>query len=139
MDLDKIEQQLIRDEGLRLKPYKDSVGKLTIGIGRNLDDNGIRETEARFMLRNDVNQTINECRTLSFFQHLNEPRQAVLINLVFNIGLARVRGFKKMLAALEHLDYTAAAIEMMDSLWAKQVGPRAVRLKEQMIKGEWVQ
>lgn len=138
MDLDKIEQQLIRDEGLRLKLYKDSLGIASIGVGRNLDHNGIRESEARLMLRNDVNAAINDCRSLSCFSRLNEPRQAVLVNLMFNIGLARLRGFKKMLAALDDMDYATASAEMLDSLWAKQVGPRALRLSEQMKKGEWV-
>lgn len=138
MDLDRIEQQLIRDEGLKLKLYKDSLGIYSIGVGRNLEANGVRESEARVMLRNDVNEAINDCRSLSCFNRLNEPRQAVLVNMRFNIGLTRLRGFKKMLAALDDLDYSMAAAEMMDSQWAKQVGPRALRLKEQMIRGEWV-
>lgn len=137
MDLDMIERQLVRDEGLKLTPYYDSVGKLTIGVGRNLADNGIRENEAMFMLRQDVRQAIEECQTFPFFMKLNEPRQAVMVNLMFNIGMTRLLSFKKMLAALSKLDYNEAAAEMLNSLWAKQVGPRALRLSEQMLSGEW--
>jgi len=138
MDIDRIERQLIRDEGMRLKPYKDSVGKLTIGVGRNIDDNGIRESEAMNMLRNDVNECIQDCFKLGFFKKLNEPRQAVIVNMRFNLGLTRLLSFKKMLAALDRQDFPEAAKEMGDSLWSKQVGVRALRLQEQLLKGEWV-
>lgn len=138
-DLEAIERQLIRDEGLRLKPYKDTVGKLTIGVGHNLDDNGIRESEARFILRNDVLEAISQCRTIPCFSKLNEPRQAVLANLCFNIGINRLYGFKKMLAALEDMDYNTAAHELQDSLWYKQVGIRAIRLTQQLKSGVWVE
>ena len=137
MDYDKVEKQLIRDEGVRLKPYRDTVGKLTIGIGRNLDDNGIRENEALFMLRQDVLQAVSEVQTLPCFKKINEARQGVMVNLCFNMGISRLLGFKKMLAALDDLDYVTAAAEMMDSKWAKQVGVRAVRLSEQLKSGEW--
>lgn len=138
LDIDQIERQLVRDEGMRLKPYKDSVGKLTIGVGRNLDDNGISDAEAQHLLRNDVNQAMRECMGIPCFSHLNAPRQAVLVNMCFNIGLSRLMGFKKMLAALDAKNYQEAGVQMMDSKWAKQVGIRAVRLYEQMLKGEWV-
>lgn len=139
MDIDRIERQLIRDEGLRLKPYYDTVGKLTIGVGRNIADNGITEEEARHLLRNDVNQSIRECQTIPCFNKLSEPRQAVLVNMAYNLGISGLKRFEKMLGALESNDYQKAGVEMMDSKWARQVGVRAVRLYEQMLKGEWVE
>lgn len=137
MDIDRIEQQLIRDEGMRLTVYNDHLGNPTIGVGRLLS-NGIRESEAMNMLRNDVNECIQDCFKLGFFKKLNEPRQAVIVNMRFNLGLTRLLTFKKMLAALDRQDFSEAAKEMGDSLWSKQVGVRAIRLQEQLLKGEWV-
>lgn len=136
--LESIERQLVRDEGMRLKPYLDSVGKLTIGVGRNLDDNGISESEAMHLLRMDVLSAESEVSRLSFYRLLNDPRKAVVVNMVFNLGIVRFLGFRKMIDALNAGDFERAAAEMMDSKWAVQVKGRAVRLAEQMRKGEWV-
>jgi lysozyme len=134
----RLEQQIERDEGMRLKPYRDSVGKLTIGVGRNLDDRGISEGEAYAMLVNDIALAESEVSGLAFYDKLNNPRKAVVINMVFNLGIVRFLGFRNMIAALNAGDYEKAAAEMLDSKWAQQVGARAVRLAEQMKFGEWV-
>lgn len=136
--LKRTSAQLIRDEGFKLKPYRCSEGKLTIGVGRNLEDNGIREDEATLMLENDILASEGEVSALSCYRKLNEPRKAVLINMVFNLGIIRFLGFRKMLAALDAGDYARAAEEMLDSKWASQVKGRALRLAEQMRTGEWV-
>lgn len=125
--------QLIRHEGLRLKPYKDTMGKLTIGVGRNLDDVGISEQEAKMLLLNDIERAKSDCmKNLPFFSKLSETRQNVLINMCFNMGIGGLLKFKNTLKAIEEGRYNDAAQGMRDSLWAKQVKGRAEELAKQM-------
>ena len=120
---------LIRDEGLRLKPYRDRVGRLTIGIGRNLDDVGITEAEARQLCDNDITVVISALlRHLPWTQNLDQPRFFALANMAFNMGIVRLGGFINMLRALEHGDWETAANEALASKWAEQVGDRAKRI-----------
>jgi lysozyme len=134
-----LEEQLIRDEALRLKPYKDSVGKLTIGVGRNLDDVGISQQEAMDLLANDIDNASAQLRTrLPWTISLDEVRRAALVNMAFNLGIGGLMQFHHFLAALEAGNYKLAASEMLESLWAKQVGPRAHRLSIQIETGEFV-
>ncbi|AIM40791.1 putative lysozyme [Idiomarinaceae phage Phi1M2-2] len=123
-----LEKQLAIDEGLRLKPYRDTVGKLTIGYGRNLDDVGISEEEALNMMRNDIAVSRRELSQYSWFRNLDDKRKDAVINMHFNLGLPRLLTFRKMIAALERGDYKRAADEALDSRWAVQVGERAVRI-----------
>ena len=115
-------------EGLRLKPYRCTAGKLTIGIGRNLDDVGITEEEAEYLLKNDLERAEKDAEKFPVYKKLNQNRKDVLIEMVFNLGYARLCGFKKMFSALEKGDYSEAANQMLDSNWHKQVGKRAERL-----------
>lgn len=118
-----------KHEGLRLKPYRCTAGKLTIGYGRNLEDNGITEEEAHFLLMNDLKKSWDECcKAFSWISKMDKIRQGVIVELCFNMGLGRLKGFKKMLAACERGDYETASVEMLDSLWARQVGQRAKTL-----------
>lgn len=122
---------LIRDEGIRLKPYTDTVGKLTIGIGRNLDDVGITLHEARHLCDGDITRVFMELdNRLPWWRSLTENQQRGLANMAFNLGLPRLLRFEKMLAALEVGDGEKAAAEALDSKWAKQVGERADRIAE---------
>lgn len=130
--LSSLEKALVRDEGLELKPYTDTVGKLTIGVGRNLDDNGITEDEAIYMLRGDIQRSRQELSKFHWWRNLDTERRDVLVNMHFNLGLPRLLTFKNMIAALEFGDYKTAADEMLDSKWADQVGERAVRLAKIM-------
>ncbi|MCB7129934.1 MAG: hypothetical protein J3T61_10405 [Candidatus Brocadiales bacterium] len=133
----RLYEQLIKHEGLRLKPYRDTVGKLTIGVGRNLDDVGISEDEALQMLRNDITSIRTMLvHTFPWFQKLNGARRDVVANMVFNLGLGRFKRFRKLIAALIVHDYDRAAIEMMDSKWADQVGSRANELSYIMRRGK---
>jgi lysozyme len=133
-----LEEQLIRDEALKLKPYKDSVGKLTIGVGRNLDDVGISREEALLLLANDIENAQGRLQqALPWTVHLDEVRRAALVNMTFNMGIGGLTGFHKFLAALEDLDYKRAAEEMLSSKWAHQVGVRATRLAAQIETGQW--
>ena len=128
-----IQQLLKRDEGLRLKPYVDSVGKITIGVGRNLSDNGITEEEAMMFLNADIFQAITDVRSVcSVYEELSRPRQLVMISMAFNMGRKRLGEFVRFLNAIHLSDWDEAAEEMLNSKWAKQVGPRAHRLAAMM-------
>lgn len=129
MDIAKLKDDLTLDEGLRLKPYLDTVGKTTIGIGRNLDDVGISEEEARHLLGNDIEWVLDDLdRTMPWWRTMPEPAQRALANMAFNLGLTRLRSFRNMLTALQAGDYRKAADEALDSRWARQVGPRSDRI-----------
>lgn len=132
-----LSQQLISDEGMKLKPYRCTAGKLTIGVGRNLDDVGISEAEAKTLLSHDIDRVQNEIRHQPIYRQLDSVRQTVLCNMAFNLGTPGLLGFKKMWAALEEGDYTKASVEMLDSQWARQVKGRATRLAEQMRTGRF--
>ena len=132
-----LRRQLIRHEGLRLKPYVDTVGKTTIGVGRNLTDKGISENEAIDLLRNDYVEVYHDlCAKLPWFTGLSAIRQRVLIEMGFNQGSAGLLKFTKTLASMERGDYVLAAEQMLLSRWAKQVGQRARRLAAMMKTNE---
>jgi lysozyme len=133
----KIKEQLIRHEGLRLKPYHCTSGKLTIGVGRNLDDCGISKPEAMLLLENDILSCETELleHLPAVYTSLNDTRKAVLVNMCFNLGISGLLGFKNTLAFIGAGDFERAANNMLASKWAKQVGLRAIELSEQMRKG----
>lgn len=138
MNKEKLAQQLKRHEGLRLNPYTDTVGKLTLGVGRNLIDKGITEREALFMLDNDVDYFYNQLnKNLTWFKSLDDARQNVLVNMAFNLGIRGLLTFKMTLSLIEYGDYDNAATEMLNSVWAYQVGQRAIELSKQMTTGEF--
>lgn len=132
-----LEEQLIRHEGLELKPYVCTGGKLTIGVGLNLED-GITREEALYLLWSRIGQCIRDLQTFRWWYHLDEARRNALIDLRYNLGPTRFRGFKRMLAALEAHDWPQAAAEMRDSKWAREdVQPeRSERLIRMMETGE---
>lgn len=132
-DLAALRDQLIRHEGLRLRVYTDTAGKATIGVGRNLVDKGITTTEALTLLDHDINECLTDLRSFGWFAALDPVRQRAIVDLRFNLGPSRLRGFTKFLAAMEQGDYLTAKEELRDSAWATQVGTRATRLM-QMIK-----
>lgn len=136
MYIGTVMEMLKKHEGLRLKPYRCTAGKLTIGYGRNLDDNGISQTEAEQMLANDIQTCYLECSKFPFWNKLNEARKAVIIDMCFNLGISRLKQFRKMLAALEKGDYKSASKEMLDSNWARQVKSRSTELSKIMETGE---
>jgi lysozyme len=129
---------LKKHEGLRLKPYRCSAGKLTIGYGHNLDDVGISEEEAEMLLLNDLlTANIEVENRFVWFEDLDEVRKAVVVNMIFNLGIARFSAFKKTISLIEEGSYSEAAQEMLDSRWANQVGSRANELSEMMRTGLW--
>ena len=132
MNRDKLKSLVKKHEGLRLKPYRDSVGKLTIGYGRNLDDTGISEAEAEYLLDNDIARAVRDCRGFPWFNDLSDARQNVVASMVFNIGISRFIQFKRLISAIENQQWDVAANEMLSSKWAGQVGRRAVELSNIM-------
>ena len=138
-DIDALEDQLIDHEGLELKPYHCTADKLTIGVGRNIQDRGITENEARYLLKNDIKIVEDELLTRQpVVAGLDSVRQRVLVDMGFNLGLPILMKFQNMWAAIEEEDYHEAARQMMDSRWASQVGRRAERLAQAMSSGEWI-
>lgn len=136
VQINQIISDLERDEGVRLKPYLDTVGKTTIGVGRNLTDNGITAAEARVLLQNDLFRVANELdRVAPWWREMSQLRQNALVNMAFNLGLPRLLTFKKMMFALENGNFETAWAEAMGSKWAAQVGERANRIADSFIKG----
>jgi lysozyme len=131
--------QLKRHEGLRLKPYRCTSGKLSIGIGRNLDDIGISEAEAEALLRHDIIEATKQLlNAFPWMSNLNDARIGAMLNFTFNVGIGTVKKFKNTLAFMKCGDYDAAGDEMMDSKWARQVGNRATEITDQIRSGKWV-
>ena len=133
---ERLKIQLQRHEGVRLRPYTDTVGKLTIGVGRNLTDMGITLDEAMMMLDHDIDRCVVELATaFPWFISLDPMRQRVCVDLCFNMGIARLSGFKNTLAAVARRDYDAAAQGLHDSKWYGQVGRRGPWLVEALRTG----
>jgi lysozyme len=128
---------LKKDEGLRLKPYKCSAGKLTIGYGRNLEDYGITEDEAEYMLENNIEKMQEELYTsFPWLNNHDEVRQNVIENLCYNMGLGRLKTFKNMFHYLQLKDYENASKELLNSRYAIQVKDRAVRMANMLKTGK---
>lgn len=131
--------QLERDEELRLFPYKDRYGNLTIGYGHNLEANGISKIIANDLLDIDIfvaRKSLNE--VLPWTINLPVVIENVLINMTFNMGIEKLLEFKKTLALIKEGKYEEASVEMLNSLWANEVGDRAKRLSTQLATGREV-
>lgn len=138
MNRSRLSKQLEMDEGRRRRLYKDSVGKLTIGVGRNIEDRGLRDDEIDLMLSNDIDEAIGIARALiPTFDKLDDVRQEVVTNMALNLGMNRLGGFKQFIGALLRFDFQRATTEMMDSKWYEQVGDRGKRLAYAMREGKF--
>jgi lysozyme len=137
LQYDNLIQQIKSDEGERLRVYKCTKGKNTIGYGRNLDDNGISKQEAEMLLINDLHRVEEGLQRHDLIDGHDYVRRAVLYNMAFQLGINGLLGFTNMIAAYRIKDYRTAAEEMLDSLWATQTPKRAKRLSDQMLTGEW--
>lgn len=123
-------------EGLRLKPYKCTAGKTTIGYGRNIQDIGITKEEAELLLANDLRRVIQKVNTaLPWVDRLNEARRGVLYEMCFQLGLAGLLRFKQTLNHVKNGEYEKASREMLNSRWATQAPSRAKTLAEVMRNG----
>lgn len=138
MDYEKLAARIRKNEGLSYLPYRCSAGALTIGYGHNLDARGISIEAAELLLKQDLEIAEKEVKNaFIWWPKLDDARLGVLIEMCYNLGISRLVGFKKMLAALEEGDYKKAAKEMLDSKWAFDVKGRARELAEIMQTGEW--
>lgn len=124
-----------KHEGKRLYPYKCTANKMSIGFGRNLDDMGISDDEATYLLSNDIKRVVSELSNRAWFDGQNQARKVVLIDMCFNLGISRLLLFKRMISALKNKDYKIASKEMLNSRWANQVGNRATLLSDIMKRG----
>lgn len=136
MDKKALAAQLNIDEGRRSQLYKDTVGKITGGVGHNFDDRGLSPAVIDLMLDEDMDVAIADLdRALPWWRQMSERRQQALANMCFNLGIKRLLGFNNTLRFMRDGAYPAAAEGMLDSLWARQVGDRAKRLAKMMREG----
>lgn len=136
--LANLTEMLMKHEGVRRKPYEDSVGVLTIGVGRNLESVGLSDDEIYYMLKNDIHRCDNELdNAFRWYKDLNDSRKDVMVSLCFNLGINRLRGFKNALASMAAENYKEASDHFLDSKWAEQVGQRAIKLTDMIRTGEY--
>jgi len=147
MAVDELKKRLKRNEGFRGEVYDDAtgqpirkgsivVGHPTIGYGIRLDmKNAISALEAEMLTNSRIARAKNEAEVFPWFKTLGDTRQGVVIEMIYNIGFAGFLDFKKTIAAIAKRDFELAAKEMLDSLWRKQVGHRAVELADIMKDG----
>ncbi|MCB0344596.1 MAG: glycoside hydrolase family protein [Bdellovibrionales bacterium] len=144
----KVRMLIELHEGRRNDVYADSVGVATIGVGHNLEQcatadeiarlrsSGATEEQIERWLTEDIANAERELDRVfgseQWYQNLSDNRRVVLVDMCFNLGLTRLRKFERMFGALRSGDFEAAAVEMLDSHWANQVGERAIRLSEMM-------
>jgi len=132
-----IEELLIKHEGLRTTAYTDSLGVWTVGVGHNLQAKPLSMQAVQQILHDDIADSIEDCKGFYWFEGLDEVRQAVVIDMVFNMGIAGFKHFKKTIDHIAMGMYQHAAAEMLDSRWAYQVGKRAEELSKMMTTGKW--
>lgn len=137
MNVETLKAHLVRDESMELKLYRCTAGKLSIGVGRNLEDRGINEREAMFLLGNDIAGTLADLdRNIPWWRATPEPVQLALANMCFNLGWPKLVQFRRMLAALQAGNHDIAAAEALDSKWADDVGEgRAGRIADLIRSG----
>jgi lysozyme len=142
--------RLPRTEGFKVKPYLDTVGAWTVGVGHNISVNGLpprmvvaliergclTEDMVKELLVLDIDKVLIDCRAIPVFDKINVVRQSVIADMTFNMGLGKVLAFRKMFYCLDHGDFAGAAREMLDSKWADDVGARAKELANLMERGE---
>ena len=137
---EQLREMLRRHEGVRNFVYMCSEGYETIGVGRNIADSGLglSDDEVDYLLDNDIKRVREELNDEYYwFGALNDARQEAMIDISFNLGQTRLRGFKKALDAMSTEDFDRAADEFMDSKWSEQVGNRATEVTEMIRTGEY--
>ena len=134
-------EMLRTHEGVETHAYKCTAEKTTIGVGRNIDPSGgigLSRDEIDYLLANDVKRVrVELIRAFAWYSELDEVRKDAMIDMCFNMGLPRLSKFKKSLAAMAIGDYDLAAMEFLDSNWAKQVGGRAITVTDMIRSGEY--
>ena len=131
-----LRDSLLRHEGEKLRPYRCTAGKLTIGVGRNLEDRGITHEEAMYLLDNDIALVKQQvAKEFPWILGLDEIRKDVIYEMCFQLGINRLSLFQKMLSAVREGDYGRAATEMLNSNWFRQTPGRCKELSEIMRNG----
>jgi len=133
LDFDLLKKRLVDFEGLVLKPYHCSQNYLSIGVGRNLDSNGISEEEAMYLLDNDIHKVIEQLdKQWEVWRTFPDAAKYVCIDVAFNMGINTWMSFRKTRAYMELGEWEKAASEILDSKYAVQVGRRAIFNSEQL-------
>jgi lysozyme len=138
---DKLLEMLKRHEGVRSHVYLCSAGYETIGVGRNISKSGmgLSDDEVDYLLENDIARVIKELSSeYPWFNDLDDVRKDAMIDISFNLGATRLRGFRRALAAMEVADHTLAAKEFLDSKWSRDVKGRAHELASMIETGEYL-
>jgi len=145
MNKEKLVKELILDEGYKYEIYLDHLGYPTLGVGHLILETdeeygkpvGTPVSEQRILecLESDINTVCEELdRNLWWWRDLDDNKQRVMVNMGFNLGYPRLSKFKKFLSAMQIGDFKTAAVEMLDSKWATQVGDRAIRLRDRVLE-----
>ena len=133
LDFDLLKKRLVDFEGLVLKPYHCSQNYLSIGVGRNLDSNGITEEEAMYLLDNDIHKVIEQLdKQWAVWRKFPDAAKYVSIDVAFNMGINTWMSFRKTRAYMEMGEWEEASKELLDSKYAEQVGRRAIFNSEQL-------
>ena len=138
---EKLLEMLKRHEGVRSHVYLCSAGYETIGVGRNISKSGmgLSDDEVDYLLENDIVRVIKELSSeYPWFKDLDDVRKDAMIDISFNLGATRLRGFKRALAAMEVADYKLAAKEFLDSKWSRDVKGRSTELAHMIALGEYL-
>ena len=144
--MSKLTEMLRRHEGVESHAYLCSQDFMTIGVGRNVDAGddgrarglGLSDDEVDYLLKNDIGRVIQELDgEYSWFSGLNDARSDAMVDISFNLGQTRLRGFKKALEAMSSGDWEEASRQFLDSRWAKQVGNRATELAKIIRTGKY--
>ena len=144
MNIEELRDQLKIDEGVKYEIYNDHLGYATFGIGHLIvegdEEHGkpvgtaVSEERVNAIFEEDVQKYISESKKVfPNLDDLPETAQQVIVNMFFNMGAPRLSQFKKFIAGVNKGDWPTAAIEMMDSRWANQVGDRATRLRNRIL------
>ena len=139
-------EKLIEQEGVKKHAYRDINGLLHIGCGRNIDGDtahkgpGLSMREIDEMLQNDIEASIKELsKTYPWFNDLEDgARKDAVINLHFNMGGPTLAKFKKALGHMKAGNHSEAAVEFLDSRWAKQVKGRSLEVTDMILTNTYV-
>ena len=154
MNIDKLQKELERDEGVKYEVYLDHLGYPTFGIGHLITDDDpeygagvgtkVSDDRVKEAFSSDIETVLSDCERLyedpiggRSFGDLPEEAQLIIANMMFNMGYSRLSKFRGMKHGVDAKDWTAAAAEMVDSRWYKQVTNRANRLVERMKNVNW--
>jgi lysozyme len=136
IDLAKLTASINENESLRLLPYTDTTGHITIGWGTNLDA-GITQAEADYLRDNRILAAVETAQAQPWWPMVQDcdPRARAFIEILFNMGLAKFNEFTKAIAAAMESDWPTCSAELLDSLWARQVSERAETLAAMVLTG----